>query len=225
MGMNISKKILNNRCMKSLGNKKGEIVIESMLVMIPVIFVLVFLISLGFLLYQQWNIQIVADNVATKVAQTYPLLDTDIKTGEATLDQIKDVELYRYIFSDTKYAKTNEVRTKTYTKNYLNKSSFSSSVGGLNTTMRVEEDSLARRHIVVNVSGKYKIPFGDGLEIFNMKSTRTFSATGIAECSDLNDYISTVNYIKVVPKMTLGNSHFIGALDSWMGVIKNIIED
>ena len=67
------------------------------------------------------------------------------------------------------------------------------------------------------------MPFAIGLEIFGMESKRTFSAQGVAECSDLIDYISTVTYVDVLPDMLLGGSAVISAIDSWMNVVKDII--
>ena len=48
-------------------NEDGEIMIESMLVLLPTMFVMVFLIALGFLMYQQWNVQFVADSIASRL--------------------------------------------------------------------------------------------------------------------------------------------------------------
>ena len=64
-------------CWKNIGirrlrkERSGEIMIEALLVFIPTMFVVVFLIALGFVYYQQWNVQYVADAVAEQVALSY----------------------------------------------------------------------------------------------------------------------------------------------------------
>ena len=72
--------------------ENGEVMIESLLVLIPTLFVIVFLMSLGFLLYQQWNIQYTADDIASKVADAYSYKDAKITTTEVDLEDITERE-------------------------------------------------------------------------------------------------------------------------------------
>ena len=78
-------------------DRSGEITIESMLVMIPTIFVLLFLISLGFLLYQHWNLQIAADDAVSKIAGTYAVTGADNRTGAADSKTYSAARQYRNI--------------------------------------------------------------------------------------------------------------------------------
>lgn len=204
-------------------NEQGEIMIESMLVMIPILFVLVFLLSLGFLLYQQWNIQYVADEIANKVSMTYPYLESHTASGVVTWEQMKKKELYRYLFGMSQYETKSEIRGQEYGESLLEKTTFASPQTKETITIKTEKDSLARRHVYVKVKGKYKIPFGEGLEIFGMNSIRTYTSESTAECVDLMDYVGTITYGKNCLSLITGDaSAIIDMIDSWLKVFKHI---
>lgn len=210
--------------LKKLKKQNGEMMIEAILVMIPTIFILVFLLGLGFLIYQQWNIQLVADDIANKVSSTYKYMEVDTTSGDVSIEQLKKVEIYRNLFSMSKYKTLNTNKAKESGKTLLRKTNFSVPINEEEITLNVVEDSLARRHLCVTVVGNYKIPFAEGLEIFGIKGKRKYKAISYAECIDMSDYISTVNYVKEAPNIVLGDSKIIGAIDSWINVIKKIKE-
>ena len=92
---------------KSECRENGEIMIEAILVMIPTLFVMIFLLSLGFLLYQQWNILYSADEVASKVAVGYEYADEEIQTGKISLEKAQQTILYKYLFSNDEMEEAN----------------------------------------------------------------------------------------------------------------------
>jgi len=207
--------------------QSGELAIESMLVMIPVLFVLIFLIALGFNYYQQWNVQSTANDVAVKIAQTYSLLDCDIYTGNPTDNDLYEKPLYRYIFSSGKYESKNDARANELAIEILENSSFGyGNAADAVISVNTEYDSLARRHINVTIETKQKIPFSEGFELFGMGGERTFTATASAECIDMMDYVSTVNFVKNADsfiKIPVVDDA-VKMIDSWLKLFKTIHE-
>lgn len=206
-------------------DQTGEVMIESVLVMIPTLFVLVFLMSLGFLLYQQWNVQYVADDIANKVSITYTYLEVETVPGTLSKGNLADRDSYRYYGSNKeKYAVEADERGQRYGEHLLRLTSFAPRTEDEKIKVETEEDSFARRHVFVTVKGTYKIPFGEGLEIFGIDSTRTFYATSSAECVDLSDYLSTVAYGKNLESLLgIDSSKILGALDSWLKVVTHLM--
>lgn len=210
--------------LRNCKKENGEIMIESMLVLLPTMFVMVFLIALGFLMYQQWNVQYVADSVASRLSVVYSYGNADIKSGEITIDDMEGRELYRYLDlfgGKEKMTGQAEAKGKQYGAMLFSLTNFAAAE---NETISVtmEDDGIGRRHIVVKVSGDYKIPFGAGLEIFGMRSTRHMEASSAAECVDIMEYFASVTLAKNAEEMLLGNSKILGAIDSILSLVKHI---
>lgn len=214
---------------KKIHSESGELAIESMLVMIPTLFVLVFLIAIGFVYYQQYDVQVTAADTANKIAQTYSFTDGNAITGEPSDNSFRKRPCYRYIINPQKYEEKNRSRAKEYAVEMLTRTSYASlNQDNLDVKFNVETDGLARRHVDVEVTATYKIPFAEGLEIFGIKSERQYTATASAECVDLMDYISTVNFVSKAGPLLIGKisgvSDIIKAVDSWMGAFKTIFD-
>lgn len=210
-----------------LKNQSGEVAIESMMVMIPTLFVMVFLIALGFNYYQQWNVRTVANDVAVKIGQTYSLLECDVNSGNPSDNDLFEKPLYRYIFSSGKYEIKNSIRANELGVVILEKTSFGYvNSSDINITADTKYDSLARRHICVTVETTQKIPFSEGFELFGLDGERTYRSTASSECIDMLDYTSTINFVKNAKsfiKIPVVDDA-IKMIDSWLKVFKTIHE-
>ena len=51
-------------------------------------------------LFQRWNIQTIANESATRVAQTYKLMDADVDTGYVSKSEVAEFREYRYIWNN-----------------------------------------------------------------------------------------------------------------------------
>lgn len=207
---------------KSECRENGEIMIEAILVMIPTLFVMIFLLSLGFLLYQQWNIQYIADEVASKVAVGYEYADEEIQTGKISLEKAQQTILYKYLFSNDEMEEANAKKAYNYGTLLSSKTSYGNGSGDETIELETIEDSLARRHICVTVTGTYRIPFAEGLEIFGIEGTRTISAVSYAECVDLTDYMNTVVFGKQLGDIVFEKSKVMKMINSWIGVFSKV---
>ncbi|MGN0488109.1 MAG: TadE/TadG family type IV pilus assembly protein [Ruminococcus sp.] len=210
---------------KLKSNKSGEITIEAMLVTIPTIFVLLFLISLGFLLYQHWNMQIAVDDAASKIAGTYAVLDADDKTGNVNAEGYRNVQCYRnlqigFFGSAGDYIKSSEKRVNEYLVKRLNKTSFAKSIGDPTIDFEIVKDGYARKHISITAKSTFRIPFSEGLELFGMSGKREYTATASADCVDMLDYVNAVKFAEVAPSYI--DSKVADAVTEWMKVIQSI---
>jgi hypothetical protein len=218
--------ILVKKFFKLLKNdKSGELTIEAMAVTIPTIFVMIFLLSLGFLLYQHWNMQIAVDNTTSKIAGTYATIKADNKTGEISAADYMDVACYRnlqvgFFGSAGNYLKSNQQRTTKYVKERMNSLTFATPVSEPIVDVKVVNDAYARKHLSVKVQADYRIPFCEGLEILGMKGTRTYKVNSNADCIDMLDYLNAVKMAEVAP--TYIKSDIASAVTEWMKVIQSV---
>lgn len=209
---------------KVIRREKGEIMLEAILVMIPTLFVMIFLLSLGFLLYQKWNVQFLADEVASKVAVRYEYIEEEMPGEKISLNDAQKTVLYKYLFQGDNIENKNQEKSLKYGTALSKKTSFGVGSGNETVEMECVEDSMARRHISVNVTGTYRIPFSEGLEILGMEGTRTFTATSYAECVDITDYMNTVVFSRQVGEILFSSGNIYKMINSWMGVFSKVFK-
>lgn len=203
-------------------NEKGEIMLESMIVYTITIFLLFFILAIFCVLFQRWNIQVIANESATRVAQTYRFSDADTVTGEVKESEITSVGHYRYLFSGDTLESSAEDRIQTYAKDRLKKTTFTKDVVEPTVTVKVVRDALARRHIEVTIKGEYSVPFGEALSYFGFGSTAVYETTAYAECLDFSDYINTVDFVEDRVSLSDFDSSFIDMVDKILKMFDNI---
>lgn len=195
-------------------DEQGEIMLESMVVLLITMFVLIFLISLGFLYYQQWMVQTTAEDAANKIAQTYAFTNTDPIIGYTDVKNICGRKLYRYTVSKDSMESGNKKRAKEYAVYRLSKGSLADRKGDPEVKVEIVKDNLARRHITVELSCNYEIFLGGALEFFGVKKVQTFRGYGQAECMDLIDYVNTTDYFANVSSLKWTGSKLLKAINS-----------
>ena len=200
-------------------DESGSLMLDGMIAMLITIMLLVFLMSIGFLFYQQWMVSNIANDTATRIAQSYVYPNTDPVIGYVTVDLMDNVSLFRYLGDDLE--RENEDKGEKYAAWSLGISSLAYPVSDPEIEVDVVSDSLARRHVEVTVRAEYEIPLGGALQYFGLDKTMTYEATGYAVCMDLLDYINTVDTIKVLSEDTI-SSKFLGAANSFLGMIDKL---
>lgn len=209
-------------------NESGAIAVESMLVLITVLFILVFLMNLGFFFYQRWNVQITANDTASKVAEVYPLLDSALGSGVTDYNQVMGVAKYRYsswiMGSKEKYKEENRIRGENYGKKYISIVSLTYGIGDPDVQVRMVEDAFASKHIETTVKATYILPFSEGFQIFGFKSAYEFEGIGYAVVSDFSDYLGTVNYLANLDSILhFDDLGITKTINSVLGLISSII--
>lgn len=183
--------------------ERGSLMIEGMIAMLVTILLLVFLMSIGFLFYQQWIVAQVANDTATRVAQSYVYPNTDPIMGYINVEQIADVPIFRYMGDSL--AEESSQKGEKVAAWALKQSSLAYPVSEPKIQVETVYDSLARRHVEVTITAEYEIPFGGALQYFGLDKTLTYTATGEAVCMDLLDYVNTVDTFKALTGNTFGS--------------------
>ena len=200
----------------------GMMLVEGMLALLATIMVLICLLGFGFLFYQQWAVCNIANDTATRIAQTYAYTDTDPVMGYINESQIRRKPLLRY-YRFGQIEKRNADRGEKYARWSLKTSSLASASSAPEIQVETKHDALARRHVEVRIEATYEIPFGGVLELFGIPGTVTYHGLGEAVCVDPSDYINTVDTYKALTDLTFG-SKTLKAINSFSGMVQKIFD-
>lgn len=205
-------------------NEQGAIMIEGMIVMVITMFILIWLLGLGFLYYQRYVTTIITNDVAVKMAATYNNPTSDIIMGYVTTEDISNRDLYRN-FSVTNSSSdlhaVNEDRAESYIKYILDKSNFAGTIKDVDVDLELVSDSVNRNHIEIKTVCEYNTPFGEIFEMFGMTRTAKYAVTASADYTDIADYISTVNFTKSLSDGTFTAN--MGFVDSLIKMLNTLV--
>ncbi len=175
--------------------ERGEVMIEATYCMTIAIFVIFFLLSLSFLIYQKSMVVVVANQVAEELSQTYKLRDvTD--NSNVTSNDIKGIGKYRYWLFKGNYQSRNEEKAKKFTELRLSQTSFGKKEGALTVDIETVVDDIGRRHYVVTVKQQYAILLQGFLQVIGIDKSLEFTAVSYVESVDVSNYINTVKFTK-----------------------------
>jgi len=207
---------------KGLKNEKGEVMLESLIVYSVTIFLLFFILAIFSVLFQRWNIQTIANESATRVAQTYKLMDADVDTGYVSKSEVAEVREYRYIWKNTELQNSAKTKIEDYASERLKKTTFTKNVTEPQFDIKVVNDSLSRRHVEVKITGEYAVPFVQALSYFGFDSTTKYEVTAYADCVDIIDYVNTVDYVETQTSLNQFGSKTIGLVNAILKLFDNI---
>lgn len=182
--------------MKALKQENGEVMLEGMIVVILTIFILIWILALGFLHYQRMLLTVATNDAAAKIAFTYNNPASDIVMGYITTEDLSQRSLYRSSASDN-LLETNEGRAQSYIQYMLERTNALGTIKSVDAALEYQADnfSASRGHVTVTASCTFNTPFGGALEYFGMDSLVTYSCVARAECSDIANYISTTDFM------------------------------
>ena len=213
--------------------RSGELVLEAMIVVVIVMLVLLIVLSTSFFLYQRVGLQIVAQDTAVKMAQTYRFENSDYLIGFVKPDDVTAVDPYRYMWSsDSKkdfLARTTE-KCGNFAQYRLSKHALLGLEQPSETTVNVVEDTMGRRHLEVTVKALYRVPFFGMLRMLGVQAPElegdvyTMTATAYADSPDVVDYVGTVNYIKSTASLRILNGKTKGMIDKIIKTVSSVRE-
>ena len=205
-------------------NESGEVMLEGLIVYTITVFLLFFLLAIFSVLFQAWNVQTIANETAAKAAATYKLADSDLADPYVSVDQITGISRFRYWFGDDSLERDAETKSFEYSQDRLQKTTYTKAVTQPEVAVQVKEDTLARRHIEVTITGEYTVPFGEALSYFGFDSIAHYETTASAECLDLIDYIDTVDFAGKQCSLDILGSSLVGAINKMMKLIHDITD-
>lgn len=196
--------------------ESGAIMLEGMIVVIVTLFVLLWILGLGFLYYQRYVTTVVTNDAAVKIAATYNNPTSDIVMGYITTEDLRSRSLYRKTSSKQgNLEETNRQRAESYITTALKRVNFTGVVRDVNVDLELVEDSYLRKHVQLTTECTYRTPFGEGLEMFGMQGTRTYRFSASADCTDYYDYIALVDFQKAAEE---------GSYTSGMSFVSSIVK-
>lgn len=202
------------------GGERGAIMLEGMVVTVITLFVLIWILGLGFVYYQRYLTTVVTNDAAAKVASTYNNPNSDIIMGYVSTEALSGRNLYRRFAADGLQS-TNEERAGAYVRYILDKANFTGVVDNVDVELKLVMDSTLRRHVELTTTCTYNTPFGEGLEMFGMEGVHTYQVKSCADCTDYADYVSTVDYGYAWSDGTFTKG--MGIIDSAIGLINSLV--
>ncbi len=217
---------------KSLKSESGEIMLESMIVYLITLMLLFFILAMFSVIFQRWNIQIVANETSAKIAQTYRVTTAETSNGYVSAEELNNswnsLALFRYQFSHDVMDNSAKERADGYASNRLKKTTYTHDVKKPEISVAVDEDALPRRHIAVKIEGEYAVPFGSALSYFGFGSTTKYEVTAYSECLDMMEYLTFTDYESAVLERKFFKSGIvtdaIDCVDAFFKLISNIID-
>jgi len=207
-------------------SERGEVMLEGMLIMVLTMFILVWILGLGFLYYQRYTVTIVTNDTAAKIASVYNNPTSDIVLGYVTPEELIDRDLYRNFSIVSMFSNLEELnqdKAECYVKYTLEKVNFFNVVKDVKVNVNLVKDSWARKHVEVTTMCSFNTPFGIGLDMFGMGKEHTYSVTACADCTDILEYSSAVGFQKSMlhdGKLVSGS----GMLDSIVKMINSFVK-
>ena len=177
----------------------GEVMIESTIVTIITIMVLIFLIAIGFLIYQQVLLSDVATESAAAIARNYKFSSEVINGNDYSSITIDDkyyekVKRYRTTFNAASIRGANQRFSENYTNSRLPVTSMSFD-NDLDIDTNIKSSSPGRTFVTVTISMDANLLFDEVLSYGNMKDDATsLSASATSECLDITGYAGMVSY-------------------------------
>ena len=201
--------------------ESGVLVLEATFGFFITIVVMLFLLSIGLLLYQRVLVTVTANEAAANIAQTYKFQKIS-DNSNITKESVTNVVIFRGMFKWL-YDDKNTSKAYAYVNSRLKKTSLASPQDTLDVTVHTVHDDIGRNHYEIRVSQKYVFLFGDILNLFGLHGYDEISAVSRVEAQDMMGYISTVKLYKYIMGKT-EKSTFVKMINSAFGIIENVID-
>ena len=209
------------------------IMLESLIVYMITLVLLFFILAVFSVFFQRWNIQVIANETAMRVAQTYRVTTAETMSGYVSEDDLKKswdkLALFRYQFSnDAVMDNKAGSRARKYAADRLSRTTYTHDVTEPQIEVSVEDDCIPRRHVNVTIKGEYAVPFGAILSSLGFESTTKYEVTSSAECLDLMEYLTLTDYETALLERKFFGDNIVtktlDCVDSFMNLIHHFIE-
>lgn len=201
--------------MKKITDENGNVVIEASIVVTIAVVMVVVMINLGLMIYQQSLIDAVAKETAVSVANVYACTYRDPIYGYIDDSEFYKTDLYRYV---------KNVFTGSHTTASQRKGEWYG-LYKLKTGSLMKDDSpdvsvvvdrkpgtLIQHQVVVTIETEYEMPL---TAIWGGNNKATYKTVAKADCIDLLDYFNTIgavneNVVSKIDDFTKRFNKYIG---------------
>lgn len=203
------------------GQDRGSIMIEGLFGVLACVFIMTFMLSFGFYLYQHTVLSIVANEIAEEVVMTYKYKDVD-DCSEITVDKVKNVGRYRNLLFASQYESSNEEKGTALANIRLSKTALAKEVNAPVVEIERVGDDVGRIHYAVTLSQKYEFMLGDILKIMGFSDAETISSTVYVEAVDISSYINTVKMTNYGLEKIKDINPFLKTLDAVIRLMNSV---
>jgi len=202
---------------------KGAIMLEALIVYGITIFLLFLVLALFSVFYHLWNVQAIANEAATRVAQTYKYIGADVDTGYVEISQISELKEYRYLLGGKhELEEAAADRLEGYINDRLDHTSFVNRLTDTGIQVEVKKDAMGSRHIKVTVQEEFSVPFGEVLTYFGYDSTISYEDTAYARCLDLVDYINMEDFASYQISLEMLDDKVVKLINAVLGLFDQV---
>lgn len=203
---------------KEASDESGTMMIEATYCMVAVIFVLIFIMGLGFIYYQSVMFNIACNQCAEEVVQTYKL-ETVTHNYEVTQTAVEGVGKYRYWMG--KIQPASEAHLNTLVNERLAATSFALDGGDATVTIKPHIDDIGRRHYAITITKPYKFLFhnfftGGVIKALNLNSE--LQATVYVEGADMLSLSNTVEFTEFIFRFIENGFDAAGLITKWLKI-------
>ncbi len=186
---------MQNSNKERIAEERGEIMLEASIILVAVLILLIALLSITFMFYQQAVMTSVATEIAEDIAKNLKFTDLEIGTSTLTASDYENTQMFRTNFGQSALQKAKEALADTYSVKRLALASFGLNEGDFETQVDLKVSGIGRMYAVVTVSQPSEFFLSGVLEMLGIADQETmFAATAYAECTDLIGYSSVVNF-------------------------------
>lgn len=150
--------------LKSLKSEYGELSIETSINMTVVFLVLLLLMVMSHIMYEQTRLNAIAQDAAERAGIIYSVAGKDMVMGKVNPDSFKDTSPYWRLFDNNKSSRINTV--KNYILMKLNAYKINENRYTADDITIKYKDYFVYKRITVAIDTEYKVPFGGILNIF-----------------------------------------------------------
>lgn len=200
--------------------EQGAIMIEATWCVLLVMFVFLFMLSFGFLLYQRVTVQVVANEMAEEVAQTYKLKEVE-DSSSVTVNDIGRIGKYRFLLFANSFETASEAKAKTLTASRLTQTLFATEEGTLSVDVERIPDDVGRYHLEVTVSQRYGFLLGDFLEFIGQDDVQNLESTVYVTGTDVLYYVNSIHTASSLSSI-LSDIEIIGVVEDAIGILSNL---
>lgn len=171
----------------------GEVMLEGLIIMVFTMLLMIWLLAVGFIFYQRNVLTAITNDAAAKVAATYNNPSSDLIMGYVSAESVANRDLYRW-FDNDQMRDLNEKKADAYIKYGLKRTNFAGTIDDVDVKLEFVCDTALRKHIEITTECTFNTPFGGVLETFGMDKQITYTAVSRADCTDIIDYVTTIDF-------------------------------
>lgn len=180
---------------KKVKEEHGEIMLEASIILVPVIILLLVMLSIVFLFYQEAMMTSVANEIAADVAKNYKYTDLDVGSNTLNENDVNSTKMFRMSFGIGKSERKHQERAENYVDYRIPLTSLGLNPENAEVNCKIIRSGIGRVYAQVTVSQKTDFFLSGVLDLVGITDEKTlFSSTAYSECNDFLGYTSMVNF-------------------------------